>query len=518
MKRQGRTWGVAAMLAATVVATPVVAQSVSPQSAPAPGTKAAAIAPLADRIDALFQRYVADRHVPGLVYGIVADGKLVLVKGIGTQDQAGGRPVTADTRFRIASMSKAFTALAILDLRDQGKLSLDAPAETYVPEMRGWRYPTTDAPRITVRDLLNHVAGFVDDNPWGDRQQVLTEAQFTKMLAAGVPFAHGPEAVMEYSNFGYATLGRIVGNVSGRPYQDYIRDRIMRPLGMTATGYDIAKSPAGSRAIGYRWQDGAFVREPDMADGAFGAMGGVETSANDYARYVAWLLSAWPARDGAETGPLKRSTVRQIGEGSNFATLGERRAGMGEGACATATAYGMGWRVIADCDLSYLTHTGGYPGYGSVVMLMPDAGVGVFAFASLTYGAPSAPAYRTAMLLKEAGLLAPPPVAVTPRLATAYAAVGRMWQAGDVMAAPQALAVNMLMDRAAELRRRDFAAWKAQAGACDTGAPVTATSMMAGTFRWRCEKAVVTGSLLLAPTPAPTVQEIRFTVEGAPAR
>lgn len=496
---------------ATLLAAPAAAQDV-------PAPKAAAIVPLADRIDALFRQYVADRHVPGLVYGIVADGKLVLVKGIGTQDQVSKRPVTADSRFRIASMSKAFTALAILDLRDSGKLSLDAPAETYVPEMRGWKYPTADAPKITVRDLLNHVAGFVDDNPWGDRQQVLPETEFTKMLAAGVPLAHGPQEVMEYSNFGYATLGRIITNVSGKRYQDYIRDRIMAPLGMTSTGYDIAKSPPATRAIGYRWQDGAFVREPDMADGAFGAMGGVETTANDYARYVAWLLSAWPARDGAETGPLKRSTVRQIGQGSNFIALGERRAGLGEGKCANASAYGMAWRVNVDCELSYLTHTGGYPGYGSVIMLMPESGVGVFAFASLTYGAPVPPAYKAAMLLKQAGLLAPRPVAVTPRLAAAYADVGRMWQAGDVMVAPQALAMNVLMDRSAELRRRDFAEWKVQTGACDTSAPVTATTMMAGTFRWRCDKAVVTGSLLLAPTTAPTVQEIKFAVEPLPAR
>jgi CubicO group peptidase (beta-lactamase class C family) len=82
--------------------------------------------------------------------------------------------VTADSLFRIASMSKAFTALAILKLRDEGRLSLDATAETYVPEMRGWRYPSADSPRITVRDLLSHTGGLVTDDPWGDRQQVLT--------------------------------------------------------------------------------------------------------------------------------------------------------------------------------------------------------------------------------------------------------------------------------------------------------------------------------------------------------
>ncbi len=195
----------------------------------------------------IFADWQRAAHAPGLVHGIVADGQLVAVHGLGVQDVATGAAVTPDSRFRIASMSKAFTALAILKLRDEGKVSLDAPAETYVPELRGWAYPTSDSPRITVRDLLNHAAGLVEDNPWGDRQQVMPEADFTALLKAGVPFARAPGLAMEYSNLGYATLGRIISNVSGTRYQDYIRREIMLPLGMTATGYDIFASPRASQ-------------------------------------------------------------------------------------------------------------------------------------------------------------------------------------------------------------------------------------------------------------------------------
>lgn len=144
--------------------------------------KIAAALPEIDRIFADFRR---ESHSPGLVYGIVADGRLVHLKTAGVQDIVAKRPVTADSLFRIASMSKAFTALAILKLRDEGRLSLDALAETYVPEMRGWRYPTADSPRLRVRDLLSHTGGFVTDDPWGDRQQVISEAEFTRMLKAG---------------------------------------------------------------------------------------------------------------------------------------------------------------------------------------------------------------------------------------------------------------------------------------------------------------------------------------------
>ena len=102
--------------------------------------------------DHIFADFCLDAHIPGLVYGVVADGQLAHVGTFGVQDLSSGRPVTADTLFRIASMTKAFTALTVLKLRDNGRLRLDALAEEYVPEMRGWKYPTEDSPRIRVRD------------------------------------------------------------------------------------------------------------------------------------------------------------------------------------------------------------------------------------------------------------------------------------------------------------------------------------------------------------------------------
>lgn len=465
---------------------------------------------MGEETGARFAAWMRDNHVPGLAWGVVQDGRLVASGGLGVRDLDARAPVDARTRFRIASMSKAFTALAILKLRDEGKLRLDDLAERYVPELRGWHYPTADAPRIRVRNLLTHSAGFVDDNPWGDRQQPLSEESFTAMLRAGVPFSRVAQEAMEYSNFGYATLGRIVTNVTGMPYQRYITQALMRPLGMAETSYDVLADPPGTRAIGYRWEDHRWSREPDMADGAFGAMGGVETTTADYAKWVAFLLSAWPARDGAETGPVKRSTVREIVQGSNFATLSDRRAGLGEGTCPQATAYGMGWRVIQDCALSYVTHTGGYPGYGSVVMLVPQSGVGVFAFASRTYAAPVAPAYQALLAWKRAGRLAPRAIVVTPRLAAGYEAVRRMWAAGDVTAAKDSLAVNSLMDRSAGQWRADLERLKGETGHCDTSTPISATTWMAGQFAWRCERRALRGSILLAPTSSPTIQELKL--------
>src|SRR5688500_15358174 len=204
-------------------------------------------------IDRAMENYRLDAHIPGMVWAIVQDGRLVHVRGAGAQDIETKRAVNADTLFRIASMTKAFTALSILELRDDDKLALDAPVETYVPELRGWKYPTEDSPKISVRELLTHTAGFVTDDPWGDRQTPMPEEDFTRLLRDGVPFSRPPAVAMEYSNLGYALLGRIVANVSREPYKDFVRRSLLVPLGMTSTGYDAAAAPMERRALRHRW-------------------------------------------------------------------------------------------------------------------------------------------------------------------------------------------------------------------------------------------------------------------------
>jgi D-alanyl-D-alanine-carboxypeptidase/D-alanyl-D-alanine-endopeptidase len=318
---------------------------------------------------------------------------------------------------------------------------------------------------------------------------------------------------MEYSNFGYATLGRIVSNVSGVRYEEYIRRNFMMPLGMTSSGYDIFASPQGRRAIGYRWQDNAYLREPDMKDGAFGAMGGVETSAEDYSKWVAFLLSAWPARDGESTGPVKRATVREIVTGANFVGAGMRNAAYGGVPCRQASAYGMAWRVIDDCDLGrVVTHTGGYPGYGSVVMLLPDRGVGLFAFASKTYAGASLPAYRAMLALNKAGVLADRAVPATQGLASAYDAARAVWRTNDIQAAP--LAGNMLMDRDAARWKTMIEGLKKEVGACDADETVTPLSAMEGKFVWACEHGRIAGRVQRAPLPDVKLQALEFAVQA----
>jgi len=490
------------------VSAPACAQ-VSPQAPAVPAQWQVGLAAIDERMLA-FQE---EAHIPGMVWGVVKDGKLLHFTPNGVQSLETGEPVTGDSLFRIASMSKAFTALAILKLRDEGKLQLDALAETYVPELKAFRYPTTDSPRIRVRDLLSHVGGFVTDDPWGDRQQVMSEAEFTKLLREGAPFTRAPQTRFEYSNLSYALLGRIVTNVSGKPYDQYIMGEIMRPLGMTDTRYEVRDAPMARTAVGYRWENEAWSPEPVMAHGVFGAMGGVQTSANDYVKWIAFLLDAWPARDGPETGPVKRSSVRELAQGLNFPMI-VQRPGLEEGqTCSYANTYGMGMNASQDCDLGFtLGHSGGYPGYGSNLLLLPDQGVGLFVFANRTYAGPSLVNRMAALELNKVGMFKPVDWPVSAALKDAHRAVGAMYAAGSVEPGQNVLAMNFLMDRSAENWAVEFARLKEQAGACKPEAPVTlgATGNQAGYFTWACENGEMDGNILLAPTHATGIQSLRF--------
>jgi hypothetical protein len=240
-------------------------------------------------------------------------------------------------------------------------------------------------------------------------------------------------------------------------------------------------------------------------------MGGLQTSANDYARWVAYLLAAWPPRDGAETGPVKRATVRELAQGSNFPRF-RQRFGRAAGACQQAVSYAMGMNVAMDCDLGLtLSHGGGYPGFGSHVLLLPERGVGIFALANRTYAGPSKPVWDAAMAMLKAGALGrETTVPVSDALRDAYDASGAIFAAGSVEPMREMLAMNFLLDRDADGRARDIEKLKAQVGRCDTTSAISPDGAQSGKFTWRCERGRVRGTLLLTPTLPPKIQSLQL--------
>src|SRR5579871_2335164 len=127
-----------------------------------------------NKIDEMYQTYAKTHHLPGYAFGIMLDGKLIHTGSGGYTDIQQKIPATCQSMFRIASVTKSFTAMAILKLRDQGKLRLDDCVHLYIPEIKGQKL-TQDSPDITIRDLLTHSAGFPTDDPWGDRNLHITD-------------------------------------------------------------------------------------------------------------------------------------------------------------------------------------------------------------------------------------------------------------------------------------------------------------------------------------------------------
>src|SRR5687767_4807988 len=189
-------------------------------------------------IDIIVKDYAESNHLPGVAYGLVVDGKLVYKNNIGYTDIARKIPVTSSSLFRIASMSKSFACMAILKLRDEGKLNLDDPAYLYIPDLKNLKYPTTDAPHITIRHLMTHGAGFPEDNPWGDRQLADTDKDLIDFIGKQISFSNPPGIAYEYSNLGFALQGKIITKVSGMRYQEYIKENILEPLGMKTSTYE----------------------------------------------------------------------------------------------------------------------------------------------------------------------------------------------------------------------------------------------------------------------------------------
>ena len=459
-------------------------------------------------IDRAFTKWVAERHMPGAVFGVIVDGELAWVKAHGVET-VGGAPVTPDSLFRIASMTKSFTAMSILQLRDAGKLSLDEPAAKYVPELAGLAYPTKDSPAITIRHLLTHGEGFPEDNPWGDRQLAIPNDVISGWMKEGIPFSTTPGTAYEYSNYGFAILGQIIERVSGQSYPAYVREHILLPLGMTKSTFDIPAN--GTR--GYRWLDGKWVEDPILAHGSFGAMGGLWTSARELAKYVSFLMSAYPARDDAERGPLRRSSAREMQQAARSVNASATRStGLDAPLAMSAVSYGYGLNVVTDCRFRHLvSHSGGLPGYGSVMAWLPEHGVGVIAMTNLRYG-PWRWMMNTAFdALRLTGALEPRKLQPSPTLLAAQADVTKLITRWDDALATRIAADNLFLDDSAERRKQQYAELIAKHGTC-RAETIEPDNLLRGSWKLRCERGFINVSTTLAPTTPPRVQFI--SVQG----
>ena len=459
-------------------------------------------------IDRVMQRFAEQSKVPGIAYGIVVDGRLVHVGTAGFRELSSHSSVDTATVFRIASMTKSFTALSILQLRDAGKLSLDDPAERYVPELEGLKYPTSDAPKITIRHLLSHSAGLPEDNPWGDQQLAATDAEMSAMIRRGIPFSTVSGTSYEYSNFGFAILGRVVANVSGMPYARYVSKSLLEPLGMSVTTLEATRVPVPRLAHGYRLQEGAWLEEKQLPDGAFGSMGGMLTSVSDLSKWVGFMLDAWPPRDGQERGPVRRASVREMQQVVRYNGAFASRDTSNGTVTLSAGGYGFGLGVRQTCLFAIsVSHTGGLPGFGSLMRWLPDYGVGIVALGNLTYTSWGAPTSQALDILSRTGALVPRGAQPAAVLTERREQVSRLVAHWDDGLADSIAAMNLYLDESKDRRRGAIDALRAQAGeGCRDEGPFVAENALRGRWRMRCKDGDLRVSITLAPTVPAGVQ------------
>ena len=470
--------------------------------------------------DSIFRRAFEGAPAPGLAFGLIADGELVHSGGLGTLRVGDQRRPNADSAFRVASMTKSFTAAAILQLRDDGRLALDEPVATYVPDLAGLRGPTRDSPPVSVRHLLTHTAGFATDDPWGDRLQGLDLAAFADLLRAGPTFAFAPGIRFEYSNLGYGILGRVITNVAGREYRDVVAERLLRPLGMTSSGFDTAELPEARRAYGYVRREGVWLDEPEDGYGAFAAMGGLISTVRDLSRWVAFFADAYPPRDDLEgDAPLSRASRREM-QALQVAwppdVTFERVASQ---PVVGAGGYGFGLTIVHDLEVgTVVTHGGGYPGFGSNMRWHPASGLGVVAVANARYAnvlTPSRDTLRAAIRAEPGRTRAVAPWSVTQ---AARRDLERLFETWDDDLAARLFSANVDLDEPLEQRRASLEKLRDVHGRLVPDDSEPARGDTPAHLEWWMvgDHGCVKIEILMSPEPEPKVQTFDVTSVPAP--
>ncbi len=326
-------------------------------------------------LEAISSSFQTIGRIPAVAAGVVVNGELIATYGNGANEH---------TLFRIASMTKSFTAAAVLHLRDTNQLRLDDPVAQHAPEFASLRGPTTDAATITVRHLLTMSSGMSTDDPWADRHLDMTDDELDTAITSGPTFARATGGARQYSNLGYAVLGRIVKNVTGKAVQHLITEQFLTPLGMTETVWNVEDAPPNiTVAIGMR-ADG-ITPEPAPADGVMAPMGGLWSTVHDLAKWVNFFTDAYPARnvdaniaaaataDQAEDAQGSRALDRLLSRASRREMQSVQTIEMPHTVNSPDGAswpfvggYGMGLYIDLDTDLGHQCgHSGGVPGYGS---------------------------------------------------------------------------------------------------------------------------------------------------------
>jgi D-alanyl-D-alanine carboxypeptidase len=311
-----------------------------------------------DGIDEYVQGEMKKRKIPGLALVVIKNGEVVMMKGYGLANLDHDVPVTPDTLFELASVTKQFTATAIMALAEEGKVRLDDLIREYLPNSpEQWK-------GIRVRDLLTHTAGLPsNENSWkslyieGGRLNYTTAQLFES--ATKDPISFEPGERYQYSDIGYFLLGMIIEKASGQRYRDFLTERFFRPLGMTSSSVEDQWAILKGRAAGYTLRNGQLVNNRRVVQVELPSHYGVYSSVRDLAKWEIALASGKVVKESSLTAMW---TPAKLNSGSS-------------------TQYGFGWGVITRGAHRMIQHIGitgteytRYPDYKLTVIVLTNLG------------------------------------------------------------------------------------------------------------------------------------------------
>ncbi len=313
--------------------------------------------------DALIEGEQHDRHVPGISAGIVYDQDLLWQRGYGYANLEKQIPADVQTVYRIASITKLFTATMLMKLRDAGKLSLDDSIEKYLP---GFKIKSSfvDARPPTFRQVASHAAGLPrEGNHEGWRDMNMPTAETLLQSLGGLEAVFPTMVEPKYSNLAVAMMGYALSKIAGQDYGSYVEANVLQPLGMDASGFDRSRYGERHYAIGYDETADGMSPSPHWDEQGFRPGGGMYSTVEDITKFIALQF-----RDQAASKQvLGSSTIREMQMPVSVTPDFE-------------TGFGIGWgmRRLAGCKV--IGHSGGLPGYTTNISLVPSLKLAVIVF------------------------------------------------------------------------------------------------------------------------------------------
>jgi CubicO group peptidase (beta-lactamase class C family) len=342
---------------------------------------------LGAELSGIIREAQAEKRLPSVSAAAVHDGEIVWSEALGLADTETGEEATPNHQYRIASVTKTVTAVGVMRVRDEGKLSLDDRLDRHLKDA---------AHDLTIRGLLSHLSGLQREVPgdvWETLEMPTREELLPRLAEAERPLA--PGAYYHYSNLAFSLLGEVVAQITGGPAEDYLTKHVLKPLGMTRTTWT-AEEPSAAGYVVHPYSD-VPRREPVIEGRAVAPAAELWSTAEDLCRWAAFIANP-------DSGVLSEATVREMSTFQSMVDLTKWRL-----------AYGLGFALYRDGDDVYVGHDGAHAGYLAHVSALPAKRTGAAVLTNEGAG----------VTISVLG------IALSRAVAAAYRPVPREWRPGD---------------------------------------------------------------------------------------